>query len=77
MSVVYGSVDFRLTPEGQKILEDAKSKKKGEKAENTITWPRGRGPSICGVCYGWCCGLVPYPGGTVKIGCKEYKEVCF
>ena len=74
MSVVYSSVDVHLTPEGQKILAEAKSKKKVEKAESTTTWPCDHGPTICRVCYRWCYGPVPYKGDTVKIRCKEYKE---
>ena len=42
--------------------------------ESTGSWPSGRGPNICEVCFGWCCGPTPYKGGTWKHGCKEYRE---
>ena len=74
MSAKFASVDFRLTPEGRKVLEDAKTKVKAEKVEGTGGWPPERGPTICGICCGWCCGPNPYKGGKGKHEGGEYKE---
>ena len=67
-------MNFRLTPEGCKILEDVRVKGKAKKGEGAGSWPPGCEPSICGVCCGWCCGPNPYKGGKGKHEGEEYKE---
>jgi len=75
MSPKNNSVDFHLTSEGHKVLEDVKAKGKSEKkGEGFGSWPPGRGPSICSICCGWCCGPNPYKGGKGKHEYEEHTE---
>ena len=74
MSDAFISRDFRLTPEGKKLLEEMKAKEKGDKAGSAPAWSKSRGPSSCDVCLGYCCGKGPYQGGANKAGCKGTKD---